>query len=532
MTWGELSGKHNAVGHRELIPCHESPTNVKFWIVETEPYSADRPEAAAPLLLSSPSTPPFLSESESEVADGGIEEIKRQIIDRAVAVATVWLRSKLEDLRLQNATIRPAGEASSGSTQCSAHSSSSSQHGSTQLGNRGLSSGEGKASHKRKASDRKNEDEDEDDDDRERPPPSKARIDKGKGVESPKFACPYFKYNQAKYKDWRGCPGPGWPDVHRLKEHLYRKHRQPKYRCVRCWQPFEDEQTHMDHQRNTMSCPLKPMEPIEGFDAGQESRLKSRKRTITGLSEVEKWKTIFQILFPHIAQVNIPSPFYEYEEESVGTPLSECEEYILKEVPLRLRHILAPEFDREWNIVEEGLKRKAIDSLKTVLVDVFREFRQLKQTTDTDHRTSSSASSAREEQSNLQLPVGLQGQVGTELGADDAPQDGQTGTLPTQNVAEREQWSVELPISSNQCQDMMPPDISFRNDDFDLEGLNLDFLTNPDNILGEGLILENLLPFEGYDCGDNVAGHKKFSDSGYDTNASSPQRTTGGSSEV
>lgn len=27
--------------------------------------------------------------------------------------------------------------------------------------------------------------------------------------ESPKYACPYFKYNPATYKDWGICPGPG-----------------------------------------------------------------------------------------------------------------------------------------------------------------------------------------------------------------------------------------------------------------------------------------------------------------------------------
>ncbi len=40
---------------------------------------------------------------------------------------------------------------------------------------------------------------------------------KGKAIELPKFACPYFKYNPAKYKSWGLCPGPGWSDIHRVK---------------------------------------------------------------------------------------------------------------------------------------------------------------------------------------------------------------------------------------------------------------------------------------------------------------------------
>ena len=32
-----------------------------------------------------------------------------------------------------------------------------------------------------------------------------------------KFACPYFKRNPKKYRQWTSCPGPGWDEVHRVK---------------------------------------------------------------------------------------------------------------------------------------------------------------------------------------------------------------------------------------------------------------------------------------------------------------------------
>ena len=32
-----------------------------------------------------------------------------------------------------------------------------------------------------------------------------------------KFACPYFKRNPKKYRNWTSCPGPGWDEVHRVK---------------------------------------------------------------------------------------------------------------------------------------------------------------------------------------------------------------------------------------------------------------------------------------------------------------------------
>lgn len=48
--------------------------------------------------------------------------------------------------------------------------------------------------------------------------------------------------------------------------------------------------------------------------------------------------------------------------------LQECEEYVLKEVPGRLRQLLGRELDRDLTIVEEGLRRKAADCVKTLLV--------------------------------------------------------------------------------------------------------------------------------------------------------------------
>jgi hypothetical protein len=31
------------------------------------------------------------------------------------------------------------------------------------------------------------------------------------------YACPFYKSNPAKYQNEKGCPGPGWKDIHRLK---------------------------------------------------------------------------------------------------------------------------------------------------------------------------------------------------------------------------------------------------------------------------------------------------------------------------
>jgi hypothetical protein len=143
------------------------------------------------------------------------------------------------------------------------------------------------------------------------------------------------------------------------------------------------------------------MEHVEGFDEAQERSLKSRKRLGRELSEDDKWRRVFKILFPHVLDDDIPSPckfisseywetiilitaVYEYDQtsqrdncqRSESDYLAQCEDYMVREVPQRLRQALGRELDRDLTIVEESLRRKAGDWVKTLLEDAFRELRQ------------------------------------------------------------------------------------------------------------------------------------------------------------
>lgn len=64
---------------------------------------------------------------------------------------------------------------------------------------------------KKRSADSEDFSDDEDDDD-ERPRKKIARIE-----DPPKFACPFYKYNPARFGSERSCSGPGWPDMKRLK---------------------------------------------------------------------------------------------------------------------------------------------------------------------------------------------------------------------------------------------------------------------------------------------------------------------------
>ncbi|KAH8901149.1 TPR-like protein [Thozetella sp. PMI_491] len=310
-------------------------------------------------------SPSILSDGSSFCAELFIEERKSRIINNVVMYAT-------EKLRLWFSLRQHTAQNTNSDTSDTQGSSRSLATG---------SSGSLPRAKKRKIGDNGNNIGDDDFSDAEQDDTSSG---KGKEIEQLKLACPYFKYNPAKYKTWGHCPGPGWSDIHRVKEHLYRRHRQPRHRCGRCWQPFEDEQACLDHQRASNPCPLREIEPIEGFDASQERQLKSRKRTQPDSSEAQKWRAIFSILFPHVLENEIPSPYYEYEHlhnletGSLGS-LALCEQYIIREVPSRLRQELRPALDRNLNIMEESLRQMATDRIRDILRDVFREFRDIHQ---------------------------------------------------------------------------------------------------------------------------------------------------------
>ncbi|KAL1882362.1 hypothetical protein VTK73DRAFT_1921 [Phialemonium thermophilum] len=120
------------------------------------------------------------------------------------------------------------------------------------------------------------------------------------------YACPYYKHDPDKYKLVRTCCGPGWESLHRLKEHLYRKHQEPKHICHRCYKPFEDEGVLRGHLRADKPCFIQNENPfVDMFSIETEKKLRVRSRA---KEDAEKWKEIYGILFPGEP---VPSPFHD-----------------------------------------------------------------------------------------------------------------------------------------------------------------------------------------------------------------------------
>ncbi|KAI8210397.1 hypothetical protein K4K52_012259 [Colletotrichum sp. SAR 10_76] len=195
-------------------------------------------------------------------------------------------------------------------------------------------------------------------------------------VSGAKLACPFFKHNPRKYKNQRPCCGPGWDHVHRIKEHIYRKHSLPKFSCPRCSQPFETQADLQGHARLPTPCEVKEPEVLDGITQDQEKKLRSRKKTSgKELTEAEKWTQVYSILFPDVREREIPSPYYNTEDAQ--TNLGGYEDYLRRELPTQVRRQLEKEVEQQLSFVEEGMKQKVIEIARNLQLSLFKSYQQI-----------------------------------------------------------------------------------------------------------------------------------------------------------
>ncbi|KAK0614549.1 hypothetical protein B0T14DRAFT_310150, partial [Immersiella caudata] len=123
------------------------------------------------------------------------------------------------------------------------------------------------------------------------------------------LACPFHRHSPRKH--CRGaCRGPGFSDISRLKEHLYRKHAEPENTCPRCLKSFETSDLLRSHQRKR-PCEVMPEgDHPDWMTAAQKSEVRSKKRTKDSQTDEEKWARIYGILFGWDTS-DIPSPYYD-----------------------------------------------------------------------------------------------------------------------------------------------------------------------------------------------------------------------------
>ncbi|RSL93847.1 hypothetical protein CDV31_014545 [Fusarium ambrosium] len=152
-----------------------------------------------------------------------------------------------------------------------------------------------------------------------------------------KFACPFYKYDRQAFMSSRTCVGPGWDSVHRVKEHIFRRHMLLSTQCEDCLTVFETLPALDEHLRNP--CRKKPPQRSYGINKEQEKQLRSRRMYQKSLDEEEKWRAIYKIIFP--GEKNIPSPYYEPEVPEFPDIYQQM---LIKDLPeIVTRRLTAPE---------------------------------------------------------------------------------------------------------------------------------------------------------------------------------------------
>ncbi|KAI3322072.1 hypothetical protein HD806DRAFT_500917 [Xylariaceae sp. AK1471] len=206
---------------------------------------------------------------------------------------------------------------------------------------------------------------------------------------SRRFACPFFKNSPESYMSYRGCPGPGWISVHRLKEHLFRKHKLPKFKCNRCGRVFKGSLGLTEHQRSNEVCELRPVGLEEGIDENQEEQLKSRKKGTTNKTDHDKWVDVYRILFPGVDSSSIPSPYYNYATgENLGAIQIKhapkcCHEtlaaygyYLEKELPLRIEQELRQDIRLDLGTANQDLKGLISEIVRSAQPEMLKHFQE------------------------------------------------------------------------------------------------------------------------------------------------------------
>ncbi|CAI0642191.1 unnamed protein product [Colletotrichum noveboracense] len=155
-----------------------------------------------------------------------------------------------------------------------------------------------------------------------------------------KIACPYMKRFPAEFGTWRTWVGPGFDGMHRVKEHLKRRHFKENV-CQRCGLHLESYQALQEHLRSLDNiCPVREIQPQMGFMTQMQWEMISKKRQRHTTPLLARWKEFYLILFPDADEDSIPSPYFEACDtpeafSNVFDPL-EYEGFLKKHLPGRI----------------------------------------------------------------------------------------------------------------------------------------------------------------------------------------------------
>lgn len=106
------------------------------------------------------------------------------------------------------------------------------------------------------------------------------------------FACPFQKLDPLKHHE---CLKYALHRIKDVKQHVYRRHKQPDYYCARCFVVFETADARDEHARSK-DCENKKGPGFEGITDVEKNKL--NKNPSRGLEAREQWFRMWDIIFP------------------------------------------------------------------------------------------------------------------------------------------------------------------------------------------------------------------------------------------
>lgn len=121
----------------------------------------------------------------------------------------------------------------------------------------------------------------------------KPKTDSDSGTEPcGKLACPFQKDDPHKHHE---CLKYVLHRIKDVKQHVYRRHKQPDYYCARCGDIFKTADERDGHSRSK-NCDNLEIPEFEGISEKQKNRL--NKSSSRGVDTQEQWFEMWDIIFP------------------------------------------------------------------------------------------------------------------------------------------------------------------------------------------------------------------------------------------
>jgi len=156
------------------------------------------------------------------------------------------------------------------------------------------------------------------------------------------LACVFYKHDRVRHAD---CLRFSLRRIKDVKQHIFRKHRQPQVYCPTCYRTFPpDQRQECDSHIQARSCPSRPRPEWDGV-TDEQSALISQKET-PGAGDEAQWYSVWDKVFP-----GLPRPSTPYVENDFSAEM--IHEYWASSGPEIISRVLSSQHLLNWTVPNE-----------------------------------------------------------------------------------------------------------------------------------------------------------------------------------